>query len=215
MRNPTNQTNTYEKFHGLEWFVQRPEDHWHSNMHWISPADAESHDDYLRALGEGGFDEVLDGIGKTLGLEGLVCFHVTFIGVSHCDKGYLHYDFHETGGKGFNVIFPLILANESYPELAVQSDDGEHVGGYKYRYNYASMVGDNAIHATAAIDYTSTGEMRMAATVYIADVHPGNVGSILSDYTQAYPPKDAKLLLKDAGKHWGKGKLPTGPRIFN
>ena len=30
----------------------------------------------------------------------------------------------------------------------------------------------------------------MAATIYIADVNEQNVDSIMSDYTQAYPPQD-------------------------
>jgi hypothetical protein len=208
---------TYEDFHGLQWYVQRPDNWWNSNMHWISPADAGSHEDYLRLLGESGFNELLEAVGERFGWEGLVCFHVTFIGVSECDEGYPHYDFHDTGGKGFNMIIPLILVNDSKAELDVHADSGEFVATYKYRKNVASMLGDNAIHSTSSINYTSTKEFRMAATVYISDVHPGNVENIMSDYTQAYPPRDPKLLLRDAGKHWVKGKsakLPNGPKVF-
>jgi len=170
---------TFETFNELEWFVQRPHDYWNSDMHWISPANAEAHDDYLRVLGEAGFDEILDIIGKNFAWEGLVCFHVTFIGVSQCEDGYVHYDFHDTGGKGFNIIMPLILVNGSKPELDMHSDDGESfVGSYKYRHNIAPLMGDNAFHATSAINYTSAKEFRMAATVYVADVHEWNVNNI-------------------------------------
>ena len=30
--------------------LQRPEAHWQSNLHWLSPADDTAHDDYLQAL---------------------------------------------------------------------------------------------------------------------------------------------------------------------
>lgn len=212
---------TYENFNGLQWFVQRPATFWNSNMHWISPANADSHDDYLRLLGDAGLDHLLEVIGERFKWEGLVCFHVTFIGVSECDEGYAHYDFHETGGKGFNIIIPLILVNDSKPELDLFSGDSgdqdTEIGYYKYKYHVASLLGDNAIHSTSAINYTNTKEFRMAATVYVADVQPWNIDSILLDYTQAYPPKDPELLLKEAGKHWRKGesaKLPFGSKVF-
>ena len=39
-------------------------------------------------------------------------------------------------------------------------------------------------HATSAVDYRLTKEMRMAATVYVADISEDNIDAILSDYTQ-------------------------------
>jgi hypothetical protein len=196
------------KLQGLDWHVQRPDPHWHSNMHWISPSDANAHEDYLRALSAAGFDDVLQQIGKHFGFKGLAAYHVTFIAVSQCSKGYIHYDATHTGAKVFNVIFPLLLANETGPELDVQDDeefeDGDKkVGRLRYRYDVASMMGDDAYHATSAADYGRKKEMRMAATVYIADIEEDNIGPILSDFTQNYPSPDRPdLLLKMAGKHW-------------
>lgn len=208
---------TYEDFGDLQWYVQRPDSWWNSNMHWISPANAGSHEDYLRLLGESGFEDILEIIGTAFDWDGLVCFHLTFLAVSECDDGFAHYDFHDTGGKGFNIIIPLILVNNSKPELDLYFENEQDKATYKYRYNVASLLGDNAIHSTSSIDYTPSSKFRMAATVYVADVNRDNVDNILLDYTQAYPPKDPILLLKEAGKHWQKGKaakLPSGPRIF-
>jgi hypothetical protein len=148
------------QFSGMNWYIQRPNSNWNSNMHWISPLDKESQDDYLKVLARGGFDQVLQGIGKHFNLESLVAFQVTFIGVSHCEKGYDHTDFTGTAGRGFNVIIPLILANESTPELDIANNDGL-TGSYKYQYGAASMVGDGCIHATSAVDYRNTNEMRL------------------------------------------------------
>ena len=193
----------FDQYGGYEWYVQRPDNHWKSNMHWISPANEDAHQDYLRVLSDGGFDDILNSIGSHFKLDGLVAYHVTFIAVSKCDKGYVHYDFHHTEGRAFNIIIPLILANSTGPELDIQQDGTELIGSYKYELNVASMVGDVAFHATAAVDYLDKKEMRMAATVYIADLNSRNIGSIMNDFTQAYPPKgDFDYLMKQAGTHW-------------
>ena len=204
--------DSHVDFRGQNWFIQRPEGHWKSNMHWISPSDWISQMDYLRALSAAGFDEVLQQIGDHFGFKGLACYHVTFIAVSHCQRGYLHYDVSNTGRKTFNVIIPLLLANETGPELDLQSlvqrNDGEwersdREGRLRYTYDIASMMGDDAYHATSAVDYRVNKEMRMAATVYIADIGEDNVKAILDDYTQAYPPPDRPdILLRMAGAHW-------------
>ena len=142
-------TNENRKFQDKTWFIQRPDPHWKSNMHWISPSNAESQNDYLRALSAAGFDDVLKSIGEHFGFEGLAAYHITFIAVSHCIQGYLHYDVSETGAKVFNVIIPLLLANETGPELDLQADREKYgrdaeVGRLRYEYDVASMMGDDA-----------------------------------------------------------------------
>jgi hypothetical protein len=124
-----------------EWYLQRPAANWRSNLHWLSPGGAAAHEHYLQALSAAGFDDILDGIGRHLNMDGLVAFHVTFIAVTFSNRGYLHYDVQNTGGKVFNVIIPLMLANETGPELDLQessknSFDEEtlRVGRYRYRY---------------------------------------------------------------------------------
>lgn len=172
---------------GEKWYLQRPEKHWKSNLQWISPGENSAQQSYLEALSIAGFDDILAGIGETLGMDGLVAFHVTFIGVSYSTKGYMHYDVSETGAKAFNVIIPLILANETGPELDVQEselvdeDEDFLVGRYRYEYNVASMLGDDAYHATSAVDYRMNKEFRMAATIYIADINDDNADSVMNE----------------------------------
>ena len=180
-------TETHMDVEGDDWYLQRPDSDWRSNLHWFSPGGGPAHEHYLQALSVAGFDEILDGIGKYLGMDGLVAFHVTFIGVSFSNKGYLHHDVVESGAKVYNCIIPLILANDTGPELDLQEwrpdlpDDEQDykVGRYRYEYDVASMMGDGAIHATSAVDYRMSKEMRMAATVYVADVNDENVHNIL------------------------------------
>jgi len=223
-------------FEGYNWMVQRPKSHWASNMHWTSPADETAHDDYLRVLSAGGFDQVLEKVGTYFDLDGLSAYHLSFIGVSHCEKGFIHADVNDSGRTAFNMIIPLILQDEEneegccHPgELEILSDDETITQYYKYEYNVASMVGDNALHATASCDYqtqssslssSSTKDggggtmMRMAATVYIGDITPENVNHLLLSLTQAYPPVgNAQHLLDRAGSHWSRTnaskKLPV------
>jgi hypothetical protein len=216
-------TETHMDLEGDDWYLQRPEPNWRSNLHWFSPGAGPAHEHYLQALSVAGFDEVLDGIGKYLNMDGLVAFHVTFIGTSFSNRGFLHFDVKETGAKVYNVIIPLILANETGPELDLQSwhpdipegEIEEPVGRYRYEYNVAGMMGDNAYHATSACDYRKNKEMRLAATVYIADVNDLNADNILQHYTQAYPPTDPDLIRSWIARHWKKGdpsrKLPKPP----
>jgi hypothetical protein len=195
-------TDEYVKLEGNEWYLQRADDWWNSNMHWISPGGPSAQDSYLEALGESGFDDVLKAIGEHLGLDGLVCYHLTFIGVSYSQKSEIHYEFQEVDGKSYNVIIPLLLANETPPELDIMTDDNSTIVGYRYRYGEAPLIGGMAAHGTADVDYRDAGEMRMAATVFIADVKPGIVEDILMGYSQIYPPNDADWLLSKAGSHW-------------
>jgi len=190
---------------GQQWMAQRPKSHWCSNMHWVSPADESAHDDFLRVLGAGGFDRVLESVGKYFELEALSAYHLSFIGVSHCEKGFIHADVNDSGRKAFNIIIPLILETEAGPELEILGDDERDVRYYKYQINAASMVGDDALHATAACDYRPQGGMRLAATVYVGDITTENVNQLLKSLTQAYPPPgDSRHLLERAGQHWSR-----------
>ena len=58
-----------------------------SDMHWFDAADEASHEDSLRALAKGGFDEVLNAIGTYLGLDHLVTFSIGLLAVTKADKG--------------------------------------------------------------------------------------------------------------------------------
>jgi len=205
---------------GDDWYLQRPDSYWHSNLHWLSPAANPAHENYLQALGVAGFDEMLQALGEYLDMDGLVAFHVTFIAVSEATKGYMHKDVDNTQAKTYNIIVPLILASETTPELDVQDinapdDDRIWIGRYRYEYEIAALMGDGAMHGTSAVDYRKNKEMRLAATIYVADVNEANADRIMADYTQAYPPQDRELLMSWAGRHWKpddpSAKLPKPP----
>jgi hypothetical protein len=120
----------------------------------------------------------------------------------------LHFDVTRTGAKAFSIIVPIILVNDTGPELDLQAngieDANARVGRLRYQYDVAAMMGDDANHATSAVDYHARKEMRMAATIYVADINEANVDAILEE-TQNYPPKGRPdILLSMAGKHWSR-----------
>jgi len=187
------------------WLIQRPPEPWHSNMHWISPNDEHAQQSYLRALAKGKFDYTLEAIGQHLALDGLFVYQLTFIGVNHCTEGFRHQDLFGTNAKAYNLIVPLILVPGSNPELDVFGttlNDDLAYGNYQYQYEEGIMLGDDADHATSAVDYIESGRMRVMATIYLADISAANVDAVMEHYTQNYPPLDTSYLLTQQGKHW-------------
>ena len=224
------------RLQGKEWLLQCSPSRrsWKSNMHWISPADDTANQAFLRALGAAGFDDVLHSIGEYFGFVGLVAYHPSIIAVSHCESGTIHVDATQTGGKVMNVIIPLLLATDTAPELHLQDEglpttthDNHHhhmtsaralpVGKLPYQHNVAALLGDEVFHATAAVCYTpSSEEIRMAATVYVADISQTNIVAAMDKfvtYPGHYPPpSQPQVLLRAAGAHWQRDdtskKLP-------
>mmetsp|Transcript_3063 Transcript_3063/g.4218 ORF Transcript_3063/g.4218 Transcript_3063/m.4218 type:complete len:420 (-) Transcript_3063:156-1415(-) len=204
-------TDRFVRLEGELWHNKRPQGEWSSDMHWISPADKTSHDGYLRALGDGNLDTILQSIGEALGLDGLSCYHLTFIVVQSCEKGYVHHDFTKTGAKGFNLIIPMEIVPDAEPELDVV-DSGCNSGRLKYEEDVGLLIGDDALHATAKAEYEE--DIRLMATVFMADVNESNVHRM--EYSQPYPPDDPVTRLAEAGNHWnsnGSGKLPRNSFI--
>ena len=202
---------------GVDWYLQRPASKWKSNMHWLSANDEKAHARYMTLLAEGGFDQVLQALGEYFDLDGIDVYSVGFIGVTHCEQGFLHTDFENVDGKAFNVLIPLQLKDGSRPEFTVMgtaSDDDDPIKAtVHYEYNVALAVGDETLHGTGECDYRDTpGEMRMALSIYLADTNENNVESIIGDYTDPFPPAEPAYLLKNRGRHWKKDGSTRIPR---
>jgi hypothetical protein len=171
------------------WFIYRPNKDWTSNLQWLFTHDETSQSVYLNALGEAGFDNILKGIGEKFGFKKLVCMHLAFIGVSHSAQGFKHADMVNTGNKTYNVIIPMKLANTTGPELefADMSDPTNvKIGRYKYEYDVAQMIGDNAIHATSGADYRPNREFRYACSIYVSEVDETNVDGVIASYISKF-----------------------------
>jgi len=196
------------------WNAHRPPTHtWNSNMHWVEPYDDSTNQNFLKVLGRGGFDEVLDSMGKFFDLDGIYIFSISIISVSNAyGQSYLHHDFINTGGKGFNVIIPLISVENSPPELFVQDETTDYETLYAIKYNdeTAVVTADSFYHKTSPVDYDITkGEMRISATIYFGDINEDNIEEFVGDSTPIEPEDTRETLLEKSGSHWS----PQGNRL--
>ena len=183
------------------WQLQRPEN-WNSDVHWISPNEKKTQLAFMKVLKDGGIDDTLHALGTKLNFEGLSCYQLTFMAISKCSEGFIHFDTENTGNKAFTLLIPLLLKENSDPELEVQLGDTNEMVGLKYEYGTGILVGDKAVHAPTVFDYTRAEEMRVMAFVYVADINKSNVQEIMKNLTQNFPPASKKNFLKDAGNHW-------------
>lgn len=180
-----------------------------SNMHWMTPADYQTNNKVLQILGDAGFDETLEAIGSSLGLDGLVVLEINIIFVSSCDEGDIHVDSRDTDDRATTAIIPLVLPPNLTPELKIfDGDVNSNVGGYKYTRDVALLLGDEVSHATSKVEHTQ-GHFRMMATLFMADVTPQNVDAVKKSYSQdGFRPDPLTI----AGTHWKKDdksvKLP-------
>lgn len=71
------------------WWTRRFGKTWQSDMHYIATDDDESNEQYFHKLAEGGFDNVLRGIGSHFNLTQLTCFYPSYIVVSHCVNAHM------------------------------------------------------------------------------------------------------------------------------
>ena len=76
-------------------------------MHWFDVADEAAHEESLRVLAKGGFEQVLQAAGKALGLDHLVSFGIGILAVTKADKGYVHVDFSNSKKRAFNFLINL------------------------------------------------------------------------------------------------------------
>ena len=138
---------------------------WNSNSHWLNAMDEKAHDQFLRVLGDGGFDVVLDAIGREFGLDTLTVYSVGLFVVNQCQNGWMHDDFNNVDGKAFNILIPLNLPKESTSQILVESRNDPNVtAAIDYQYDVAVGVGDNTRHAAGDCDYRESGGVRLMAT---------------------------------------------------
>ncbi|KAG7340641.1 SET methyltransferase domain containing protein [Nitzschia inconspicua] len=192
-----------------QWFAQRyKSDVWHFNMHYISAWDETARRNFLGEVGRAGFDDVLDGIGNYFGLDNMTCFHLSYMGVSECEKSFTHTDVYATGDVSYNMIWPLQLVEGSKPELNLQSDDANIVVAYKYEYDTAVLMGDWGYHYTSAIDGYTGDEMRVVVGMYCGQMDKRNAKMYAHLYDGEDPAPFMGQFEEPFEYHWSKGNPP-------
>lgn len=175
-------------------------------QHYVSPWDEAARVSFLRALGTNGFNTVLEGIGKTFGLDNMTCFFLAFMGVSECDNSFTHTDIYATGEKAFNMIWPIVIVNGSKPELDIISDDANVVLSTNYETDVSVLMGDWVYHKTSRIDYSEKGQMRIVVNAYCGQIDESNAKMMHYIYDGEDPaPFCDQFKLPIEEIHWGNG----------
>lgn len=156
----------------------------------------------MKALGEAGFDLVLESMGPYFGVEKLTCFYPSLIAVSHAMGSNMHSDSdHE---KIWNVIFPLVQSVNGTKDSEINLGDSEYFESplsavpFRYDTRHAVILGKDGIHGTAPTDYRND-EIRIVASVYMGDFDDSFVDEYV-DEDWADPPYPMDYL-RDALMH--------------
>lgn len=186
----------------ITWNVERPAKKWKSDMHWFNVADEMAHEDALRALAKGGFDQVLRGIGEKFNLDTLYVDSVGFVAVTECERGFIHTDWDEVGGRAFNFLIGIQSPEDAGPELIVENG---RRGEVYYGSDYGILVGDGTKHGTRECNHRAKKGVRITASIYLADLTEENLSIAAGDTTSIFPPTgDEDWIWSQRGRHWSK-----------
>ena len=191
------------------WSAKRPDNFYgsDSDMHWFDVADEASHEDGLRALAKGGFDEVLNAIGTFLGLDNLVSFSIGLLAVTKSEKGYIHVDFAGSGKKAFNFLIPLQSPSD-HPELTVIEEDdlgNRRRGQVKYAPEFGVLNGDDAMHATNECNHRTIDSVRITVSIFLVQMEEASLEQVAEHDKYYFPFGNMDWIWAQRGRHWQAG----------
>ena len=190
------------------WSIERPGKKWFSDMHWFNTGDELAHEDLLRALAKGGFDQVLNGIGKKMGLDTLNVDSICFMAVTNCEAQYLHHDFDDVDGKAFHLLLRISNPEDAGPELMVASGNNHNhdkQGEIGFGPNSGVLLGDRTYHATRQCDHRHKREVRITLSIWLSDLTTDLAGILASSDTSIFPLHPASdWVWAQRGRHWSK-----------
>ncbi|KAL7543508.1 hypothetical protein ACHAXR_012794 [Thalassiosira sp. AJA248-18] len=198
----------YEDGKKFTWSAKRPDNFYgsDSNMHWFDVADEAAHEESLRVLAEGGFDVVLNAIGKYLGMEHIASFGIGLLAVSKADKGYVHVDFSHSGKRAFNFLINLQTPGDD-PELTVIEEDelgNRRRGQVKYAPEFGVLNGDDAMHATNECNHRASGGVRITASIFLAELQEESLHQVAEHDKYYFPFGNMDWIWAQRGRHWNK-----------
>ncbi len=187
------------------WFIEKRSTPADCDMHWISPSDEGTYDSFLSHIGGDGMDDSITAVAgiSPPHVKSLVIYQTTFAVVSFCGSISLHIDYHgKLHGEVWTAILPLILVENSAPELVIQHVHSAELQQLKLNLNTSVVFGPRILHATNSVKYHDA--YRVCLLLSFGFIHKGNISLVLDDITTIYPSKtDRELLFKWAHKpHW-------------
>jgi hypothetical protein len=195
---------------------------WKTDMVWLDPGDESSFESLIGVLKRGGFDVVLDQIGKAFDLNGLMIQGVGAIFLSQYDQPKnIHVDIEGSRGSFYNIIIPVHIP-AGHDAIFMLSDKGDdYKGQIKLDPDVGIVLGGESRHGTGKCNYREEEDFRLSFAVYVADINDDNVELIASDSTSLWPTDgDTKWFMAQMGRCWtrdGKNSLlnDSGRRPLN
>jgi len=188
------------------WSAKRPDNFGKSDsdMHWFDIADEAAHEDSLRALAKGGFDEVLNSIGTYLGSKHLTSFSIGLLAVTKAGKGHVHVDFQSSKRRAFNFLINLQTPGDE-PELTVMEEDylgNRRRGQIKYAPEFGVLNGDDGMHATNECDHRGSNGVRITVSIFIAELIEESLEQVADHDNYYFPFGNEDWIWAQRGRHW-------------
>jgi hypothetical protein len=180
---------------------------WNTDMVWLDPADEECFESLLSVLRRGGFDKVLDRVGRAFDLQGLMIQGVGAIFLTEYEVSEnMHVDIVGSKGSFYNIIVPVhIPANEQARFYVANAGDEEGRGITNLDPNVGIILGGESSHGTGECSYRSIKDFRLSFAIYVADINDDNVELIASDSTSLWPTQgDIEWFVAQRGRLWSK-----------
>ena len=169
-------------------------------------SDEAAHEEAIRALAKGGFDEVLNAIGTYLGLDNLVSFSIGILAVTRADKGYIHVDFSHSDQKAANFLVNLQTPGDE-PELTVIEEDdvgNRRRAQVKYADEFGVLNGDDAMHATNECNHRASGGVRITASIFLSQLEEASLKQVAEHDKYYFPFGNMDWIWAQRGRHWNK-----------
>jgi hypothetical protein len=162
---------------------------WKTDMVWFDPADEETFESLVTMLRTGGFGQVLERIGKTFDLNGIMIQGIGAIFLSQYEQSKnMHVDMDGMAGTFFNILFPIHIPENDTGKLYIGDYERHSKATVNLRYDSAIVIGGETLHGTGECDYRDKRDLRLLLNVYIADVDSEqSVERIARDSTSLWP----------------------------
>ena len=193
---------------------------WDSDMVWLDPGDESCFESLLGILRRGNFDKILDQVGKTFDLDGLMIQGVGAIFLSEYSKTEnMHVDIPGSRGSFYNIIVPVHIPADDVAIFKLSDRNDDYQGRLRLDPNVGVVLGGMSRHGTGECNYRENEDFRLSFAIYVADINDENLDLIASDSTSLWPTKGdtfflesqkGRLWTKD-GKNsikWDKGRMP-------
>jgi hypothetical protein len=179
---------------------------WDTDMVWLDPGDESCFESLLGVLRRGGFDKVLDEVGKAFDLDGLMVQGVGAIFLSEYDRTEnMHVDIPGSRGSFYNIIVPVHIPEDDVAIFKMSDIEDEYQGQIRLDPNVGVILGGESRHGTGECHYRPREEFRLSFAVYVADINERNIDMIASDSTSLWPTSGDQFFFRSQkGRLWSK-----------